>query len=584
MGELINKDDFSRASKLEKFKLDALSSPLMKLLKIDEINKLYSRYGNLKGIDFVAAVLQDLEIKYEVDEKSLANIPKEGPFIVIANHPYGGIDGLILIHMICAVRPDFKVMANFLLQKIKTIEDHFIPVNPFENLSVNQSSLKGLKLTLEYLQRGIPVGIFPAGEVSSFQADSKQITDTEWKPVIGKIIAKAKVPVVPVYFSGTNSKIFNLLGMIHPAFRTIKLPSELFNKKGNTVKIRIGKPITQKTLSQFSDSDQLLRYLRAKTYALGSALEVKKFFEKPLFLQKKTEEVISPIPLEKLEKDIEKFYGTEKHLFSQDDFDCFVAAATEIPNVIEEIGRLREVTFREVGEGTNKSIDLDEFDLYYHHLFIWDKVNKKIVGAYRIGKGNSIYRRFRKKGFYVNTLFKISRGFIPILRRSIELGRSFICKEYQQKHLSLFLLWRGILIFLQTNPYYKYLIGPVSISNSFSDTSKALMIKFIKQHYFNHELAKHIKPRKEFSFDMSRFDSDILINREKADIKTLDELIAEIEPLNLRVPVLLKKYIKQDAKIIGFNIDPNFSNALDGFMIMDFSSVPEETIKMLEKA
>ena len=581
---LINKEEFSKAVYLQKLNLEALSSPLMKLLKIDDLNELYDKYGDIQGIDFIDAVFKELDIKFEVDEKDMQNIPREGAFIAIANHPYGGMDGMILLKIFTQVRPDFKAMANFLLHKVKNLESYIIPVNPFDNLALDQSSLKGIKQTLECLQQGSPIGIFPAGEVSSFQTDSKQIADIEWKPAIGKIIKKAKVPIIPVHFTGSNSYLFNLLGMIHPSFRTVKLLSELFNKKGTVIKVRIGKAITQKTLAQFPQNDQLVRYLRARTYALETPLEVKKFFTAPLILKKKIEEIVPEIPVEIIEAEIKTLYNKTNHLFTQDSFDVFICYHTKIPNILNEIGRLREITFREVGEGTNKSTDTDEFDLYYHHLFVWDNENKKIVGAYRIGKGNDIYRKFRKKGFYINTLFKISNGFVPVLRQSLELGRSFIRKEYQQKHLPLFLLWKGILLFLQQNRFYKYLIGAVSISNNFSKTSKVLMIEFIKKYYFNHELAKYIEPRKQFTFDPSEVDSEILIHKEENSIKNLDDLISEIEPLNLRVPVLMKKYFKQDAKILGFNIDPKFANSLDGFMIMDVGNVPDDTIKMLEKS
>lgn len=583
---LFNKEEISKATNLNKFKLDALTTPLMKLLKLDKLNQIYDSKKNLKEVDFLDAILKELDIKYFVDQKEINHIPKEGSFIVLANHPYGGIDGIILMHIFCTIRPDFKTMGNFLLQKIEPIENLIIPVNPFDNIQVNKSSLAGIKKTLEYLQNGTPIGIFPAGEVSSFQSDSKQVIDREWKPAIARIIQKAQVPVIPVYFSGGNSKLFNLLGMIHPVFRTIRIPTELINKKGAEIRVRIGKPVLPKTYNEFDEPNQLLRFLRSKTYALGSPLEseVKNFFRVPILPKKEAEEIIAPVPVELLEKDIEKLINTNNHLVVQDDCDVFVAPISLIPNVITEIGRLREVTFREVGEGTNKSYDLDEFDLYYHHLFVWDRVNKKIVGAYRIGKGNNIYRKFRKKGFYINTLFKIKNGFVPYLKRSLELGRSFIVKEYQQKPFSLFLLWKGILTYLRRNTYYKYLIGPVSISNSYSETSKALMVEFLKQHYFDRKLSKFIEPRKAFEYDNSKVDMEVLLKTRKKDLKSLDELISEIEPAGFKVPVLLKKYIKQEARLLGFNIDPKFSNALDGFMIMDFTNVPDDTIKMLDKS
>ncbi len=345
--------------------------------------------------------------------------------------------------------------------------------------------------------------------------------------------------------------------------------------------MRIGKPISQKTIKQFPDNDQLVRYLRARVYAIETQIEVKKFFHNPFTVFKQPEEIIEETAPDVLAHEINRLRGTSKHLFTHEGFEAYISTYKDIPNVLNEIGRLREITFREVGEGTNKHLDTDEFDLHYHHLFLWDSANQILVGAYRVGKGNDIYRKYGMNGFYIQSLFKIKRGFVPTMRRSMELGRSFIRKEYQQKHLPLFLLWRGILIFMQQNRFYRYLIGPVSISNNFSQISKVLMIQFIKKNYFNHELAKFIEPRKEFWIDPSYVDSEILINS-KNDIKDLDQLISEIEPFNNRVPVLMKKYLKQDAKILSFNIDPKFGNTLDGFMILDMVNVPDETVKMLQ--
>lgn len=581
--ELINKIDFSKAAHLEKYKLDALSVPLMRLLKIDEVNKIYKNNCHLNGIEFINSILDELGIKIEIEENDLQNIPADGAFIAISNHPFGGIDGLILLKIFSSIRPDFKTMANFLLSRIKSVENYIIPVNPFDNSLANQSSLKGIKQTLECLQKGVPIGLFPAGEVSSFQMQSKTIMDREWKPMIGKLITKANVPVIPVHFSGTNSTLFNLLGFLNPNLRTVKLPSELFNKKGSVIKIRIGKPISQKRISTYTDNDQLVRFLRARTYAIGSDIEVKKFFNNPFQLPLKVEPIIAESNVNVLENEVEKLKNTGAHLFSHDNYDLFAASHNQIPGILNEIGRLREITFREVGEGTNKSIDIDEFDLYYSHLFMWDNAAKKIVGSYRIGKGNDIYRQFRNKGFYINTLFKIDTGFVPYLKKSMELGRSFIRKEYQQKHLSLYLLWKGILVFLDQNKGYRYLIGPVSISNKYSKTSKALMIEMIKQNYYDHDLAKLVTPRVKFKYNPAAVDTEILLKKNTDALKNLDDLIAEIEPSSYRIPVLLKKYLKQNAKIIGFNTDPKFSNALDGFVIMDFEKIPMETLSMLDK-
>lgn len=560
--------------------LPGLANLLMEVMKINDVNKLYSQFHDLEGMDFVDGILNSLGIKIEIDEKELNNIPKDGAFIAIANHPYGGVEGLILLKILCAQRPDVKLMANFLLKKIPNLSDYFIAVNPFENVK-NASSISGLKTTLEQLQQGNPIGIFPAGEVSAYNSKTQKVMDKQWSPVVGKIISKAGVPVLPVYFHGNNGLLFNLLGFIHPTLRTARLPYELFNKKGYTIKMRIGKPIPFEDIKKLSSQNQVIPYLRARTYALGSGIEVKKFFNSKLFsIKSKPEEIIPETYADLISKEISSI--KDKLIMSEKNYDVYISGAASIPNIVNEIGRLREITFREVGEGTNKKIDLDEYDLYYNHLFIWDREALKIVGAYRIGKGDEIYFRYGINGFYISNLFKIKKGFKPILKSGLELGRSFVRKEYQQKALPLFLLWRGLLMFVLKNPEYRYMFGPVSISNDFSLLSKTLMIEFIKQNCYDHSLEKYVLPKKKFYADLPEIDSEVLLNN-KDNIKSLDSLISEIELNHNKVPVLLRQYIQLNAKIIGFNVDPKFNDSIDGFLVLDIKNVPEDTLKMLSK-
>jgi putative hemolysin len=581
--KIITTEEFAKATKLDKLKMPGLAALLMEVMKINQVNEVFAQAQHKNGIEFIDAILAGCGVEIEFDERDLKNIPKEGSFIAIANHPYGGIEGLVLLKMLLTVRPDAKLMANFLLKKIPNLSDYFIAVNPFENIE-HSSSISGLKNTLELLNAGTPIGIFPAGEVSTFDMESQQVTDRLWHPVVGKIIAKAKVPVVPVYFHGNNGLLFNLLSMIHPALRTAKLPSELFNKQGQTIKLRIGKPINIADYPEYNNSAKLLSFLRARTYALGTGLEEEKklFNPRNLFKIKKLPEAFAPeMDSAILEKEVEPLRDTYR-AWQEKNYEVFIVPTSVIPNVIREIGRLREITFREIGEGTNKSVDLDEYDIYYHHLFIWDTEAKLIVGAYRIGLGDEIFYSQGKSGFYLNELFKIKEQLMPVLRKSIELGRSFIRKEYQQKPLPLFLLWKGIFKFLIDNPRYRYLIGPVSISNSFSKFSKSLIVDYINRNHFDHEMAQYVKPRRKFKVDFSKIDADMLMAGEDS-FKNLDDIISEVETRSMKVPVLLRQYIALNANIICFNIDPKFADCLDGFLVLDFQKVPAEMLEKLAK-
>lgn len=405
--KIITKADFSKAAKIDKVYLPGLASLLMEVMKINEVNEVFEKAEHLQGPTFVDKILQVLGVTVEFDETDLNHIPKEGAFIAIANHPYGGIEGLVLLKLLCMVRPDAKLMANFLLKKIPNLSDYFIAVNPFENIE-HSSSISGIKSTLQLLRSGTPIGIFPAGEVSTFKFETQQITDKLWHPVVGKIIAKANVPVVPVYFHGNNGLLFNLLSFIHPSLRTAKLPSELFNKHGHKIKVRIGKPILPSAISFQSNTIKLLDFLRARTYALGTGLENEKkiFNPRKIFkIRKKPKRIVDAIPAEVLEREIEGL--SDYKVWKERTYEVYICPTTDIPHIIKEIGRLREITFREVGKGTNKQIDLDEYDIYYRHLFIWDTQTKMIVGAYLIGNGDEIFYSRGKRGFYTAELFKI---------------------------------------------------------------------------------------------------------------------------------------------------------------------------------
>jgi putative hemolysin len=396
-----------------------------------------------------------------------------------------------------------------------------------------------------------------------------------------KMIKKARVPVVPVYFQGSNSRLFHILGLIHPTLRTVRLPAEVFNKKHKKIRIRIGNPISVKEQDAFSDISKYGRYMRAKTYALGSVLEVKKFFRPRINRSKKAEPIAPPVQPELIKIEIEKI-REEYSLFSSDQFDVFCTPSIEIPQIMNELGRLREITFRDVGEGTNRSMDIDEYDLYYNQLFVWDNQEQKIVGAYRVGKGKEILNRYGVKGFYLQSLFRMNRRFHPTLRQSLELGRSFIIKEYQRRPLPLFLLWKGILYFLLKHAEYRYLIGPVSISNNYSQFSRGLIMQYIREHNFDPRLARYVRPRMRYNVPGFNVDEEVILENAD-DLTKFDRFIKEVEPNDYTMPILLKRYLKLNGKIIGFNLDPKFNNALDGMLVLDLYDVPMETISSLSK-
>ncbi len=554
---------------------------LMKVTRISSINKYYDTIKHLDGADYAAAILKHYEIDYEIPEEDFRRLPKEGAYITISNHPLGGIDGILLFKLMVQKRPDYKIMANFLLQRMVPFEPYVIPVNPFENRKDVKSSIAGFKSALSHLKNGHPLAIFPAGEVSTYK-DGKLIVDKPWEEAALKLIRKAEVPVVPIYFHARNSKLFYRLAKISGIFRTAKIPSEVYSQRNRPIKIRIGQPISVKAQKEQETLEDFTDLLRKKTYILANAYAKERLIDQipsSIKLPKSPKKIASAVRTEVIEGEIEKLIEKERRLLKSKNYEVFLAPAKEMPFTLKEIGRQREVTFRAIGEGTNNSTDIDRFDEYYHHMFLWDSEAKVIAGAYRMGFGSEIFAKYGIDGFYLQDLFRFEPELFGMMSESIEMGRAYIIKEYQQKPMPLFLLWKGIVHTTLRHPEHKYLIGGVSISNQFSNFSKSLMIEFMKSNYWDPYVAQYIRPKKEFKVKLKDADKEFVFDETQADLNKFDRLIDEVEPGSLRLPVLIKKYIKQNAKVIAFNVDPLFNNSVDGLMYIKIADLPESTVK-----
>lgn len=553
---------------------------LMKVLKISTLNKMYNQKKHLKELDFLNSILDEFQIKFEIPEEDLKRLPKEGPYITVSNHPLGGIDGILLLKLMLEREPNFKIIANFLLHRIEPMKPYIMPVNPFDNHKDIKSSLVGLKETLRHLNDGKPLGMFPAGEVSTYK-DGVLVVDKPWEEGAIKVIRKAQVPVVPIYFHAKNSRLFYFLSSLNDTLRTAKLPSELLTQKKRIIKVRIGKPISVAEQNEYENLEAYSEFLRKKTYMLANAFEKgNKLLAAPsLKFPKSVKEIAKPANQDKILEEIDMLEKSDWRLLQSKNYHVYLVTADKIPNILHEIGRLREITFRAVGEGTNESLDLDQYDKYYHHMFLWDNDAKVIAGAYRMGLGSEIYGKYGIDGFYLHELFRFEPELYDMMSKSIEMGRAFIIEEYQQKPMPLFLLWKGIVHTTLRHPEHKYLIGGVSISNQFSDFSKSLMIEFMKSHYYDPWVAQYVHPKKEYKVKLKDADKDFVFNETEADLNKFDKIIDEVEPGNLRLPVLIKKYIKQNARVIAFNVDPLFNNAVDGLMYIQISDLPESTVK-----
>ena len=556
---------------------------LNKFIKFKKISKIYKAHSLKDGLEFVDAILDELNISIEVTEKDLKNIPSSGAFITVSNFPMGGLEALMLAKIILSKRPDFKIGTSYIYHETVPLTEFTIPIDQKKSKKKEHKSIISKKI-FHHIKENGAVGFFPAGRAATFNRDIKKIFDVKWDTSITKMIKIANVPVVPIYFDNVFRRVFYSLGKVHPFFQSFILQKEMLKKRNSVEKIRIGSPITVKEQNNFPDNQQYSRFLRARVYALGAnaPVDVNKFFRyKKFFKINKVEEIAPPQPQELIVSQINKA-KKDYLLFSHRSFDIICAPTSVFPDVLTELGRLREITFREIGEGTNKSIDIDEYDLYFDQLVIWDNEAEKIVGSYRLGRGDDIVEQFSVDGFYINSLFKIKKEMLPILEQSIEMGRTFIAKDYQRKPLSLFMLWKGIFYFLLKNPQYRYLFGPVSISQDFSELTKNLIVNFFESHYFRPDLAKYIKPRKKYKVPVKEFDKKILLQDIGDDLEKLDKYVKEIEP-GARIPVLFKKYLNLGGKTIAFNVDPKFNNCLDGLMLVDIFDLPHETLKVFAK-
>ncbi|AXJ01976.1 Putative hemolysin [Cyclonatronum proteinivorum] len=579
----IFKLDFEPESPVLRTALRLFRAPLEKVLDFKGLNDIHSRAKALPGdAHFSTKLLEAMNITLVFDERDLERIPKNGKLVIVANHPFGGIEGVILGSILQQVRPDAKILANFMLERIPELRDLFLFVNPFETKEAIRENLGAMKAAMALLKNDQCLGVFPAGEVSHRNWGEKTIHDPEWKDSITKIIQKSGSPVLPIFFCGANGPLFQTAGLIHPRLRTLLLPRQFSNKENATIKVRFGKLITASKLKGFSSTPELTRYLKQRTYLLQSIVDdqpeessIRR--EAAASAKQKYEKIIDPLPVEKLEADIAAL-GKEQLLLSSNEYDVFYAAHAQIPNIMREIGRLREVSFRATDEGTGKSIDLDAYDEHYLHLFVWQREKKELVGAYRLGQTDKILTSQGASGLYTTTLFRMKPGLLKKLNPALEMGRSFVAPHYQRSFAPLLLLWKGIGHFVALHPKYRILFGPVSISNDYETSSRNLMVKFLTVSNFLPDLAKDVKPRIPFKTSKKVGWQPAKNSGEVIDIDDVSEMVSKIEPDEKGVPILLKQYLKLGGKLLGFNIDPDFADALDGLILVDLTKTDEKIL------
>lgn len=532
---------------------------LERILLIKKINQFIEKHNEKQGLDFIDEFFDSFDISYLISQRDRDKIPSEGRVIVVANHPFGGLDGMILLKLLLSIRNDVKVIVNDVLLNITNLKEHFLP---FDLFSTNKFRENYQAITKSLNEESALI-IFPAGEVSRLKLSG--IKDSKWKKGVIHFVDKFQAPVLPIFIKGRNSLLFYFVSLISKKLSMFLLPYELMNKEKKNIEIKIGNLISPKAFStKYYNPEHLSKSLRKHLYKIAK--------DKPGIFETEST-VIQPVDKQKIKLQLNNndCIGT-----TNDGKKIYLVDYQLGKDVVREISRLREITFRKVGEGTGKSKDFDNYDKHYKHLILWDDDNLEIVGAYRFGFGEQVLSNYGKEGFYTYSLFEFSDDFLRILPKSIELGRSFIQSKYWNS-MALDYLWQGIGKVLISNPGIRYLFGPVSISNNYSEEAKNLIVYFFKKWFSKNNNLVFSKNKFNLSDKrISELESIFNLDNYEQELKILK---SRLKILGFSVPVLFKQYsdicYREGVNFVDFNIDPDFNNCVDAFIILDLNFIKE---------
>jgi putative hemolysin len=552
---------FAPATRLRRAAFAVARPFLSWALRLPEYRRLYSVSRALPGTTFEARALNTLGVRLRVHGSGSgeAGIPATGPLIVAANHPTGALDGLLVSEAVRQVRTDVRILTNHLLGCIPELDGRCFFVDPFGGARSAARSQAGLRAAHLWLRQGGTLVVFPAGEVAT--RDPR--VDSAWHPMVGRLALAANAAVLPTFIDARNSRLFYAAGRVHPIARTLLLGRELLNKRGTTVRVFVGSSIGPAAIGKARTAPAATSLIRAATDALARTSMPD---PRPVDVEPAVEPSLLAGDVLGLPADAV--------LLTSGSLDVFCAEAAAIPNVLREIGRLREITFRAAGEGTGRSIDLDRFDEHYQHLVVWNRDTREVVGAYRIGATDRIVPSAGPEGLYTSTLFRYDERLLERLSPALELGRSFVRAEYQRSYAALLLLWKGIGRLIARAPRYRVLFGPVSISSRYQDLTQQMLRAFLAEAHSDEQLASLVEPLNP----PSPIAPPAREAARVADIDDLDALIRRLEGTQ-GIPVLLRQYLRLKATLLGFNVDPAFGDALDALMMVDLTSVPAATLQ-----
>jgi putative hemolysin len=557
------------------------------LLNLRAVNDLYRDAGDQpNSLAFCEAVLDRLEVCVRVPPEDLSRIPASGPILAVANHPFGGLDAIVLCRLLLSRRSDVKVLSNYLLSRIPEMASMLISVDPFGNGASRQFNYRGLRQAFDWLADGKTLAMFPAGAVAHWNLGKSRVDEPSWSEHVARLARRSKAAVVPIHFDGANSPLFHLAGLLHPVVRTALLPRELINKRRQFCAVRVGDPIASDEWEHLDTDQQVADFLRQRTCMLRyRSLRGTVARKKPATLLErfKPRPAVKPlgVPCEpdRMSKEI-SWLAPDGLLCGNGAYQVYVAEATRIPHLLCEIGRLREVSFRAVGEGSGMAGDIDQFDGHYHHLFVWHAEKQELVGAYRLGLTDEILARRGPQGLYTTTLFRLAPQLFERMGPAIELGRSFVRPEYQRTFSPLMLLWKGIGQVLARQPKYRALFGPVSVSGRYTRASWRLIASFLQQAAHRSPLHPFARPRRPFRAGIAE-DRDLeSLAPMIRDVDQLSKLVAQLEPDGRGAPILVQQYFRLGAKALTVSVDPSFGGCLDCLCVFDLPSMDR---RMMER-
>ena len=549
-----------------------IQNPLERLLGLERCNQVLAKIpADRTGTAFVAAALEQLQIATDAAEADLANIPETGGVMIVANHPYGMLDGLLVLDLIARKRKDVRFMGNDALAAIPQLGDLLLGVDLWNG--GKRRNAMALRRSIQWLREGGALVVFPAGRVSAPRLDRAVVMDRPWQPSIGGILRHAGCPALPVHVSGQAGLVTQLGGLLNRHIRLLAQPHQLTSSANRTFQIQVGHPVDAKRLAACKDDRDRSEYLQFRSYLLAERGRTERA---PHATDQPEQPIASPRDRSQLIAEIADL----SPLCTKGTRDVYVTTGNYSPNILHELGRLRELTFREVGEGTGNALDIDDYDDHCDQLLIWDREDQEIVGAYRLREVNA---DTDSRELYCHTLYKLKRGFMGQIGHGIELGRSFIQPCYQRQFNSLLLLWQGIGAYVQQRPGATKLFGAVSISAAYSPASRQAIQEVLAHIRTDNPFAEFATPRNPARFTPLRPFQRAALTRWGCSVEELSEWIADLEPNpNLQhIPVLIRQYARLGAVFASFNVDPDFSCAMDGLIVVDLEQTEPRQLRRL---